>query len=190
LHPMFVIVHRLATEQKVPFSEIEAMRRPDRKQAYASLMEHDGILRRMDDGYTYGNVFVSILNKLPPDRRKDVDRIMEAVVEYEIEENYSTIREVFHVSRLDPFVHLDSCLYQPSLQAGKLLHQQRDKLFARYNSIYPPFSPSELSAFLHDLEKAEAVQRVDNDFYVGTEDAFHRMQQKSAQMSTSVPLAA
>lgn len=189
LNPMFVLIHSLAKNQKISFSEIEEMRRPAKKQEYASLLEHDGIMRQIDGGYTYGNAFVSILNNLDASSRTDVDKIKEAVVAYVIEQNYSVIREVFRVNRLDPFTHLESCYYEPSIQADKLLHRKKSTLFSRYNSLYPPFSPNELDPILYDLVKAGSLQEVKPDIFLGVEDAFGKMQQKST-MEEFVPVAA
>jgi hypothetical protein len=189
LHPMFVLVHSLAKNEKISFSEIEEMRRPAKKQEYASLLKHDDIMRQIDDGYTYGDTFVSILSKLDPSSRKDADKIKEAVVAYVIEQNYSVIREVFRVNRLDPYTHLESCYYEPSIQANKLLHQKKSTLFSRYNSLYPPFSPNELDLILYDLVKVGSLREVSPDIFLGVEDAFDRMQKKST-MEEFVPLAA
>lgn len=187
LHPMYVIIHRIATKGKITLDEIEAMRRPERKLAYVSLLDHDGIIRPTDDGYTYGNTYVSLLKKI--DNPQDVDKVMETVVAYEMEQNYSVIREVFRVNRLDPFVHMDACYYRPSLEAERLLHFRQETLISRYNSTYHPFSPPELELVIHELEKTGVFHTTPDGFKVGSQDAFDIMQQKRAEFQESFLLA-
>jgi predicted transcriptional regulator len=179
LHPMYVIVHRIATKGKITRDEIEEMRRPERKLAYVNLLSQDGIIRPTDDGYTYGNTYVSLLKKI--DTPTDVDKVMETVVAFEMEQNYSVIREIFRVNRLDPFVHMDACYYRPSLEAGKLLHFRQETLISIYNSIYNPFSPAELELVIHELERTGIFHTTPDGFKVGSQDALDLMQQKKAE---------
>lgn len=190
LHPIDVIVHSLLDNDAISQAEIAGLRRPERSKQYLSLLEQGEVVQRTATGYTYGNAFTSIQKRVKEENPKDYyDAVVEGVIAYIIEHNYSVLRQVFRVSRLEPLVHMDSCYYAPALQAEKLLYQKEETLVERYNQFYPRVSSNELKPVLHELVRVDSLTREGNYFY-GTSDLFTEMQRKQSEVQEFASLVA
>jgi hypothetical protein len=176
LNPIYLIVHSLLTKKEISEQEIREVSRPERIKQYLSLLEQNEIVQRTKVGYTYGNAFTSIFADVEEQKPKDFDEtVKESVIAYIIKNNYAVIREVFRVSRLEPYVHMDNCYYQPALIAGKLLYQKEETLIRRYNSTYSTVSPLQLRPILNELAQVDALT-TEGGYFLGTTKLFAEMQ--------------
>jgi hypothetical protein len=190
LNPIYVIVHNLLTDNEISRTEIAAFRRPQRSRQYLSLLEQNEIVRKTDTGYTYGNAFASIQTGVKEKNPKNyIEAMKESVIAHIVKQNYSVLREVFRVSRLEPYVHMDNCYYEPALQAGKLLYQKENTLIERYNRVYPRVSPLELKPILHELAEVDTLTK-EGDYFYGTGELFAEMQQMQSELPEFASLVA
>ena len=192
LNPIYVIVYNLITEpdNEITQADIAKFRRPRKTKQYLSLLEQSEIVQKTQSGYTYGNMFTSILKKVKAQNPKDyVAAMNESVMGYIIKQNYSVLREVFRLSRLEPVIHMDNCYYEPTLKAGKLVYQGSDTLIDRYNQVYPRMSPQELKPVLHELVEINTLTQEGNYFY-GQAPLFADMQQLQGELSEFAALVA
>lgn len=177
LHPIEVIVHSLLDDDTISQVEIAQWRRPERSKQYLSLLEQSEVVQRTETGYTYGNAFTSIQKRVRQQNPEDYyDAVVESVIAYIIKRNYSVLRQVFQVSRLEPIVHMDNCYYEPTLQAEKLLYKKEQTLVDRYNSIYPRVSRAELKPVLHELVRVDTLTK-EGEYFYGKNNLFTEMQQ-------------
>ncbi len=189
INPISVIVYNLLTKNEITFAEIAEFRRPEKTKQYLSLLEQNEIVQKTNTGYTYGNAFTSIVKQVKEKAVKGFENEEEAVMAYIIEQNYSVLREVFRISRLEPFVHMDTCYYQPALQAGQLIYQKEKSLTTRYNSTYPPIAPGELGPVINELVRVDTLRR-EGPYLVGVPDLFARMQRIQTELPEFASLIA
>lgn len=190
LHPIEVIVCSLIDPGEISQAEVSEWRRPERSKQYLSLLEQNEVVRRTETGYAYGNAFTSIQKRVEEQKPEDYyDAIVESVIAYIIKRNYSVLRQVFQVSRLEPIVHMDNCYYEPALQAEKLLYKKEGTLVDRYNSIYPRISRAELKPALHELVRIEMLTK-EGEYFYGKNNLFAEMQQMQSALPEFASLVA
>ena len=192
LNPIYVIVFNLITEpdDEITQADIAKFRRPRKTKQYLSLLEQSEIVQKTKTGYTYGNMFTKILEKVKAQNPKDyVAAMNESIMGYIIKQNYSVLREVFRLSRLEPVIHMDNCYYEQTLKAGKLVYQGTETLIDRYNQTYPRMSPKELKPVLHELLEINTLTQEGNYFY-GKPPLFADMQQLQSELSEFAVLVA
>lgn len=160
--------------QKEIILENEVTRRPPREQnklrKYLKLLEGLDIVNRTKEGYVSGNMFVELLHQT----NGIIPNFKIAVLSHVIRERYSVLKELFGISQLETFVHVDSCYYRPALEAEKLLYWTADSIIGSYRETYGRTSPLRLTYILGELVEAEALERED-DYYFGNERLFSQM---------------
>jgi len=103
---------------------------------YLKLLEGLDLVRQVNEGYTYGNLFTELRRQT-----SGVQEFKIVVLSHVIRERYSTLKEMFGISQLESFVHVDSCYYRPALEAEKLLYWTGDSIINRYTKLYGRKSP-------------------------------------------------
>ena len=91
-----------------------------------------------------------------------------------IQKHYSTIREVFGISRFEPFIHTENCYYSSSLLAEELLNRSESSLIHQYYKFYGKMSQMRLSSILDELVRVE-ILKTRNGFYYGEEKLWGEM---------------
>lgn len=166
-----MIISNLLQKETIFDDEIAfyPQREEDKIRRYLKLLESLELVRRTDQGYTYGNLFAEL--------RRQTGGIQEfkiAVLSYIIRESYSTLREVFGISQLETFVHVDSCYYRPALEAERLFYWTSDSIIHRYTRTYGRKSPLRLAYILGKLVEVKALEREDK-YYFGNQHLFSQM---------------
>jgi hypothetical protein len=136
---------------------------------YLRLLEGLDLVRQAEEGYTYGNLFSEL--------RRVTDSYYEfkvAILSHVIRERYAALKELFGISQLETFVHVDSCYYRPALEAEDILYWTRDSIINCYTELYGRKSPLRLTYILGELVNAEAL-RYEDKYYFGDEKLFGRM---------------
>ena len=176
LNPLELILDQLVStvqdnEIKIFDSDISEQHNPNRIRQYLELLLELQIVKRVQDGYVHGNVYVGLLEKtsIP----KDLKTLL---LSHVIKQKYSILRQVFGITQLEPYVHLANVYYSASLEAGKLIHISRSHLYQRYQNFYKKISGWAFDSKLNELVDKESLQ-YDNDSLIGNKEYFDNMLQ-------------
>ena len=171
LAPVRMIVSNLLQKEVIYYGELERERpnRRKRLEQYLGLLEGLHLVRKIEKGYTYGNLFTVLQEKA-----RGFEDFKTAVISCVLRERYSMIREVFDISQLETFVHVDSCYYRPALEAEKILHFKRDTIINHYLTFYGRKSPMRLAYILNELVGTNALER-SGKYYCANEELFGNM---------------
>lgn len=176
LHPLWLVLGEITKFKKennfmVEGDEIDQQRRPTKIRQYLELLAELDIVRKADNGYTYGNVLVGLLEKGSTEKPRELQNIL---LSHVIKRKYSTLRQVFGITQLEPFVHLANAYYWPSLDAEKLMHTTRSHLYQRFQDYYDKVSSWDFDSKLSELIDNDAIQDK-NGYLIGNKDQFDVM---------------
>lgn len=178
LNPIYVMTNHLLDHPSITSEELRGLARPKKFRQYLSLLEEIALVERKEDVFVQGTAFSALegqANKEGGTRTEQEELFEELLIAYILSKRYDTIREVFHISRMQTYVHADNSYYQGSLEAQKLLHQSEVSLFSRYNTLYGFKSPLRLRPVLKELVKVGAINH-DGTHYIGVTELFDEMQ--------------
>ncbi|WGM89401.1 MAG: hypothetical protein IAX21_06490 [Candidatus Bathyarchaeota archaeon] len=147
---------------------------------YLKLLESLEIVKYAEKRYSYGNMFTELVFQTGNDPQK----LSKAILSYIIKTRYSALREVFNITQLDPFVHVDSCYYRPALEADELIYWTKDSFARQCAIIYGRRSKVyfRLPYILQELVNVNALNYQDNLFF-GNEILFKEMQKMKSEFS-------
>jgi len=184
LNPINMIVTNLLQKEVIQDWEIEKDWRPKKVRQYLMLLEELGLVVKTEDGWTYGNLFTAL-------REESSNNVNFAtnILSYVIKERYSTLREVFNISRFETFVHIDTCYYAPSIEAEKLLFREEKTIYGDYLHLYSKISPLRVRQILGELVSVGALQQKDSYCY-GNAELFSEMVEKKSQLEVIAPPSA
>ncbi len=175
LNPLGLILDELTKHKKEKFTisedEVDEQRRPQKIRQYLELLEELEIVKKVDEGYTYGNTYVGIV-----EQTKNESKLKTILISHVIKRKYSTLRQVFGITQLEPYVHLANAYYWPSLDAEKLVHTTRSRLLQRYQDYYAKVSTWDFHSRLSDLKEQGAIVE-ENGYLIGDKDRFDNMLQ-------------
>jgi len=137
---------------------------------YLNLLEGLEIVRRVEDGYVEGNVFLSLRDSV-----KNEEQFRDTVISHIIRERYPTLRDIFHLTILEPTIHIDNSIYLPELEAEQTVYRTTNSIERDYRYYYDRrINPLDLKLTLKRLENAEAISRRGNH-YSGNEQLLKEM---------------
>lgn len=176
LNPLWLVLGEITKLDKgqnvlVEGDEIDQQRRPYKIRQYLELLAELDIVRKVDNGYTYGNVYVGLLENCSSKNSRELQTIL---LSHVIKRKYSTLRQVFGITQLEPFVHLANAYYWPSLDAEKLMHTTRSHLYQRFQEYYNKVSSWDFNSKLSELTDKGALQ-YENGYLIGDKDQFDVM---------------
>jgi hypothetical protein len=182
LNPIVEILDRLAKCQgkfTISEEEISDQPRPSKKREYLQLLEELEIVKKIDDGYTYGSMYVGILEGA---KSKGLEP-QTALISYVIERKYSTLRQVYGIAQLEPYVKLANSFYWPCLDVEKLIHTTRNRLIERLRDYYGKPLTWGIDLKLSQLIKQGAFLE-ENGYLTGDKTRFEQMiEMKHASVS-------
>lgn len=186
LNPVVMLVSNLLQKDFIEDWEVENDYRPKTTKQYLNLLEELELVERINNGWRCGNLLTALREKSTNAKDSEIK-----VLSYVIKERYSTIREIFDIRRFETFVHVDTCYYAPSLEAGKLLSRNEKSIYSDYHKLYhTKKSPLRLRYILNELVGVEALQRKESNYYYGNEEIFDNMLSMKDQLEeVSVPSA-
>lgn len=173
LNPFLLIFDRLARHRDtftILDEEINAQQRSSRLRQYLQLLEELEIVKKVDQGYSYGNRYVGILEE---SKTKGLD-MQTALISHVIERRYSALRQVFGITQLEPYVHLANAFYWPSLDAERLVHTTRKSLMQRFRDFYGKVFTWGFDLKLSHLIKQGAIIE-ENGYLTGDKVRFESM---------------
>ncbi len=176
LNPLELILDQLVStvidnEIKILDYDIHRQHNPNRIKQYLELLLELEIVRKVQDGYVYGNVYVGLL-----EQTNDPKNIKTLLLSHVIKQKYSILRQVFGITQLEPYVHLANVYYSASLEAEKLIRMSRSHLYQRYHNFYTKISRWVFDSKLNELVDKKALQ-YDNDCLIGNKEYFDNMLQ-------------
>ena len=181
-----MIISNLSQKQIILESELES--RPERESGkirrYLKLLEGLDLVRHVDDGYTYGNLFAELRSQTGGFQEFKV-----AVLSLLIRERYSALKELFGIAQLEPFVHVDSCYYTPALEAERILYWTQDSIIDYYSELYGRKSPLRLRYIIGELVEVGALKHEDK-YYFANEKLFSQMLDMKSEMVEIAPVRA
>jgi len=176
LNPLWLVLGEISKLDKTGHDfllereEIDQQRRPWKIRQYLELLAELNIVRKVDNDYTYGNLYVTLLEQYGKDPRE----LQSVLLSHVIKSKYSTLRQVFGITQLEPFVHLANSYYWPSLDAEKLMHTTRSHLYQRFQDYYNKVSSWDFNSKLSELTENGALQ-YENGYIIGDKDQFDTM---------------
>lgn len=174
LNPLKLVLEQLTKKKDVKVElldvEIDEQGRPVRIRQYMDLLEELDIVRRTKSGYTYGNTFTGLAEATHYDNRQ----LKTSLISHVIKQKYSVLRQVFEITQLEPFVHLDNCYYWPALEAEKLVRSTRSNLYQRQLDYYDWMSTWDFDSKLGDLLDQGALEE-ENGYIKGNAGYFDTM---------------
>lgn len=175
LNPLELILEQLINtvkdkEIKILDTDIHEQRNTDRIMQYLELLLELDIVRRVQGGYVHGNTYVGLLEKEKSNSRK----LRTVLLSYVIKQKYSTLRQVFGIRQLEPYIHLANAYYSASLEAERLIHISRPHLYQRYQNFYKKITTWEFDSKLNELIDKESLQ-YENNYLMGNKEHFDNM---------------
>jgi hypothetical protein len=170
LNPIIMIISNLSEPKSFIYdSEIEDEERPETIRRYLKLLEELKLVERRENGWRDGELFTPLRDE--SDNFKDFQT---TILSHVIKERYSSIREIFGITMFEPFVHVDTCYYAPSLQAERLLSRKEESIQQDYQNLYETIGPLRLRQILRELTTVGALKKK-NGYYYGEEEIFDEM---------------
>jgi hypothetical protein len=182
-----MLISRLQSKGLIQEEDIAAF--PPTQEAkirlYLRFLEGLDLARKTEEGYTYGNLFAALRN----DSSGNVGAFKTAILSHIIKKRYTTLRETFGISQLEPFVHIDSCYYRPALEAEKLQYWTSDSILRHYSEIYGR-KPSLRTGYILDELVAVDALKYEDKYYFGNDQLFTQMLDLKSQMPEVSPCRA
>lgn len=165
-------------EHEVIYDDDAMKYRPAEKQKktirYLKLLEGLDFVRRTQDQYESGEMFLILRREYESESGFEEDKFKKAILSEVIRKRYSALRDVFEISRLQPTIHVDSCIYRPSIEAEDLLYLTTGSIARNYTNFYGRMNPLTLTHILRKLRSVRAIDRRGN-FWSGTEELLGNM---------------
>jgi len=176
--PMEEVVDSLLEHDIVYDDDIMKYRSKEKQKKsirYLKLLEGLDFIRRVEGGYESGEIFLMVRRKCESEHGLEEDTFKQAILSEIIRERYSTLRDVFEISRLQPTVHVDSCIYRPSIEAECLIHLTTSSIATSYTDSYGGrLNPLTLTHILRRLRSVKAITRREN-YWSGTDELLTNM---------------
>ncbi|HEY4699575.1 MAG TPA: hypothetical protein VIH27_04300 [Nitrososphaerales archaeon] len=172
LHPIVMVLERFLEPdvELIPFSDVQREADPQRTEMWLTLLEQLGLVRRIERGYTYGNLFTTMRAK-----EDNNETFITMAMAHIIREQYPTLRHVFKITRLETYVHVSNCYYIPSMLAEKPLKRTEESIWEQYCRWYEKkISLMRISHILKEMVDAGSI-KFDGKYYTGHQPTFKKM---------------
>jgi hypothetical protein len=178
LNPVNMILANFLQKEDITisFEELEKMKRRTRLLQWFALLEDLSLVKKTDNGYTYGEMFTALRKEAHHDKEFEI-----LSMAYILKKCYPMLRQVFHIQQFETLVHLDSCYYRPALEAETTLYQTADSLFRRFMTDYRYRPRIELRHVLHELRDSEALL-CQKSYYYANDKLFKEMLELKSQV--------
>ncbi|MDG6223677.1 MAG: hypothetical protein QCH99_10510 [Candidatus Bathyarchaeota archaeon] len=172
--PIISIIFYLWDEHKISDEEILLQRSPNRRKKiklYLKLLEGLKIVRRIENGYCEGNTFLSLRKEV----NNDEECFKNVVLSHIIQERYTTLRDVFQLTILEPTIHIDNSIYLPELETEQTVYRNMNSIRRDYEYYYGrSINPLDLKMILKRLVNANAINQK-GKYYSGNQKLLNAM---------------
>lgn len=182
LNPLKLVLEQLAKSALnsspivIRESKIDEQDRHERIREYLSVLQELSIVRKVEEsersegGYAIGNKLALLAEKVV-----DSKQLATLLMSHVIKEKYSTLRQVFLITQLEPFIQLANCYYWPSLEAGRLVKATRSSLWRKCQVEYDWESDWDFESKLADLERQGTLFENEKGYIYGNKGSFSDM---------------
>ena len=117
----------------------------------------------------------------------DEESFRQGVISEILTKRYISFRDFFDISRLQPTIHLDSCIYTPSLEVEELVYLSKATISRSYTDSYGrSLNPLTINNILRRLKAFNLVNR-DGKYWSGTENLLSDMLKIKKEMPELSP---
>lgn len=134
---------------------------------YLQLLEGLDLIRKTASGFKPGNCYAMIREELETTKVEvSKEEFLDLVLSYVIRQRYPTLRDVFHLTILEPTIHVDSCIYLPEMEEGEAIYRTEYSIQNDFKQYYEkPIGILDLRLHLRRLENAKAIERDGEHFF-------------------------
>lgn len=158
---------------------------------YLKLLEAMKFIRKKNEGFVSTEDFWLLRKRFeqkkcakgPYEFREEEFR--KAIISEVIRNNYTALLQVFKINRLEPTIHVDSCIYRPAIEAGNTICFSIDSIAERYRNYYGPISNMTLVNILRKLKNVGAIER-EKEYWCGN----HKLLSDMLELKNSLPILA
>ena len=186
LNPILKVISNLERKEIISDEEVKQVSRTERMKQYLELLETLQLVRRIDGGYTYGNLLTSLQENRSI---KGIEELEVTVLSHILKTSYPVLRDVFHITQIDRFLHVDSCYYTPALEAETILHLKRESITARCNNEYGDKDSLGVGQILDKLVRVKALE-YEPPYYHANKGLFSEMLDMKSKLPELVALRA
>lgn len=180
-NPIYFIVSCLVDEERVTYDDLKAVS-PSNIFNYMELLESLNLVKIEDDVYTYSQLFSLKLKEYGGDEKL----LRDWVVSYVIQNRYDTVKNIFNITQMIPFIRTENSYYQPSLNADELVHKSLSSITNYYNNSYGKISQLDVKYWLKELIDVDIITQR-RRLYYGNEDLFEEMMKHKKLMQNRIP---
>jgi len=167
--PIEEVVDSILEHETVSDSELtknRILKKQNRAMKYVKMLDGLELIHRIEDGYEAGKLFLFL--KEDCDKKKlGEDDFKRAILSEVIRKRYSALRDVFEITRFQPTIHINNCIYKPSLEAECPIYMTEESIISNYRELYGRINPCSLTHILRRLKNVEAIDRSEG-YYFGT----------------------
>jgi len=182
LNPVLKVISNLQKKEIIYDEEVLRAPRSDKMKRYLELLESVQLVRRIDKGYTYGNLLTALQDEL----REDIEGLEAAVLSHVLKTSYPLLRDVFGITQVDRFVHVDSSYYTPALEAERILYLKRESIIAHCENVYGDRDSLGVTQILDKLVRVKALE-YSHPFYSANESLFSEMLDLKSKLPELTP---
>ncbi len=188
--PIDQILSSLLEHDCVPLDDL-LRHRPAKSQTkikqYLKLLESMGIVKISNDMIKTSEIYWLLQNRFSEENREfGEENFRKAIISELLRVKYSSLRQVFEISRLQPSIHIDSCIYKPAMEAEDIICLSTRSISSVYTSTYGRINEYTLVNHLRRLHSVGAIQR-EGEFWCGKKDLLEGMLELKKNMPELCP---
>jgi hypothetical protein len=183
LDPIDEIVDQLWESECIDEFEIDygrSRKRRKKTRQYLALLEGLKIVTRRNGNYFEGNLAITARNEAKGDKRYFRDLLVSTV----LKERYSTLRDVFHLTILDPVVRVDNTVYIPEIETEVRIYRTFNSIRRDFKHYYNYWmNKNALKRNLEQLVDFGIIKRK-GPYYFGDRDLLGIMIEKKKELGS------
>lgn len=120
----------------------------------------------------------------------DEEGFRRAIISDFIKTRYTALTEVFDIRRVQPSIHVDSCIYRPSIEAEEVICLSQQSVLNSYTSTYGRINDFTLANYLRRLYNVGLIERKierNGKFWCGTQNLVDSMIEMKKEMPILAP---
>lgn len=188
--PIDEIISSLLEEHSISREDVMKSRsrnRQERTNHYVRLLETLNYIRTVEGGYESGEMFLLLHKDCEKNGTFYEELFRKAIISEVLKVKYTALREVFGITRFQPTIHVDSCIYRPSLEAERLINFSTSSIWELFRDYYGRrINSLTLVNILRRLRTVNAINREGN-YWSGTKSLLSSMLDIKNQMPELTP---
>ncbi len=176
--PIDQILSSLLEEDSVNIDDL-LQHRSSKSQAkikqYLKLLESMNIITANDTSIKTSQMFWLLYDSYFDISKKfDEENFRKAIISELLRVKYTALTQVFEISRLQPSIHIDSCIYRPAIEAEDVICLSTKSISTYYTLAYGKINEYTLVNHLRRLHSVGAIGR-DGEFWCGKSELLTKM---------------